>query len=300
MENKGRVLTIGTFDGVHIGHQQILKRLTTIAKQKDLLSTVLTFFPHPRMVLQKEASIKLINTIEEKAVLMENFGIEHLMVKEFTKVFSRLTALEFVRDILVNELNTKHIIVGYDHRFGRNRTANIEDLKSFGELYDFTVEEISAQDINDVTVSSTKIRSALSQGDIKIVNSFLGYNFQLSGTVVSGKSIGKTLGYPTANIKIAEPYKSIPKQGVYVVKSNYKDAIVYGMMNIGMNPTVAGENETIEVHFFNFDENLYEQKLNIEVLHSLRDEKKFESIEALKQQLTKDAKQSKTYIKSHA
>ena len=300
MENKGRVLTIGTFDGVHIGHQQILKRLTTIAKRSNLLPTVLTFFPHPRMVLQKEASIKLINTIEEKAALMKTFGIEHLLVKEFTKTFSRLTALEFVRDILVNELNTKHIIVGYDHRFGRNRTANIEDLKSFGELYGFTVEEISAQEINEVTVSSTKIRTAIESGNLDLVNSYLGYNFQLNGVVVKGRGIGKKINYPTANIKIAEAYKSIPKQGVYAVKAFYKGRTIYGMMNIGTNPTVNGETETIEVHFFDFDKDIYGEKLSIEILHRLRDEKKFDSIDALKTQLAQDAKQSKTYIKDHA
>jgi len=300
MENKGRVLTIGTFDGVHIGHQQILKRLITTAKKEDLLSTVLTFFPHPRMVLQKEASIKLINTIEEKTILMNAFGVEDIIVKEFTKTFSRLTALEFVRDILVNELNTKHIIVGYDHRFGRNRTANIEDLRSFGELYDFTVEEISAQDINEVTVSSTKIRNALNLGDMEVVNSFLGYKFQLNGSVVRGRGIGKTISYPTANIKVKETYKSIPKRGVYVVKSNFNNSPLYGMMNIGVNPTVDGESETIEVHFFDVDQDLYDQKLTIEVLHRLRDEKKFKSIDALKEQLAIDAKQSKDYLKYHA
>ena len=192
MENKGRVITIGTFDGVHIGHQKILKRLVKISEKKDLEPTVLTFFPHPRMVLQKDTNIKLINTIDEKAEIMKSLGIKNLTVKQFTKEFSRLTALEFVRDILVNELNIKHIIVGYDHRFGRNRTANIEDLKSFGDTFDFEVEEITAQDINDVTVSSTKIRTALLEGDFKTANNYLGYNFMLTGTVVSGKGLGKT------------------------------------------------------------------------------------------------------------
>jgi riboflavin kinase/FMN adenylyltransferase len=299
MESKNRVVTIGTFDGVHIGHQKILKRLVKISKEKDLLPTVLTFFPHPRMVLQKDTSIKLINTIDEKTQLMSAFGIENLVVKEFTKEFSRLTALEFVRDILVNELQIKHIIVGYDHRFGRNRTASIEDLKSFGETFDFTVEEISAQDINDVTVSSTKIRKALLEGELKIANAYLGYNFMLIGKVVSGKGIGKTINYPTANIKISKDYKLIPKKGVYLVKTSYQGKVLFGMMNIGTNPTLNGTEETIEVHIFNFNEDIYGQSLKIELLDRLRDQQKFESLDQLKGQLAKDAEASKKYITQH-
>ena len=230
---------------------------------------------------------------------MKSFGISNLVVKEFTKAFSRLTALDFVRDILVNELNIKHIIVGYDHRFGRNRTANIEDLKSFGDMFDFTVEEITAQDINDVTVSSTKIRNALLEGDINTANTYLGYNFMITGTVVSGKGLGKTLNYPTANIKIIEDYKLIPKQGVYVVKSEINYKPIFGMMNIGMNPTVEGTKQSVEVHFFNFDDNIYDQILKVELLYRIRDEQKFESLEALKNQLKKDEQTSKEFIKYH-
>ncbi len=299
MASKGRVITIGTFDGVHIGHQKILNRLVTISDKKDFEPTVLTFFPHPRMVLQKDTNIKLINTIDEKTILMKSFGVQNLVVKKFSKQFSRLTAVDFVRDILVNELNIKHIIVGYDHRFGRNRTANIEDLKSFGDTFDFTVEEITAQDINDVTVSSTKIRNALLEGDIKTANSYLGYNFMITGTVVSGKGLGKTLNYPTANIKIKEDYKLIPKQGVYVVKSEINNKPVFGMMNIGMNPTVEGTKQSVEIHFFNFDDNIYDQTLKVELLERIRDEQKFESLEALKSQLKKDEQTSKEFIKYH-
>lgn len=299
MENKGRVVTIGTFDGVHIGHQQILKRLVTISKEKKLIPTVLTFFPHPRMVLQKDANIKLINTIAEKEALMHNLGVENLIVKEFTKDFSRQTALEFVRDILVNDLNVKHIIVGYDHRFGRNRDANIEDLRQFGETYDFTVEEISAQDINDVTVSSTKIRKALNEGDMQTANAYLGYNFSLKGTVVKGKGLGKTFNYPTANIQVAENYKLIPKQGVYVVKTTFNNQTLFGMMNIGTNPTVSGTKQTIEVNFFNFESDIYDEILEIEFLHRLRDEQKFDSVDQLKAQLQQDKIASENYIKQH-
>ena len=300
MENKGRVITIGTFDGVHIGHQKILKRLVKISEKKDLEPTVLTFFPHPRMVLQKDTNIKLINTIDEKAEIMKSLGIKNLTVKQFTKEFSRLTALEFVRDILVNELNIKHIIVGYDHRFGRNRTANIEDLKSFGDTFDFEVEEITAQDINDVTVSSTKIRTALLEGDFKTANNYLGYNFMLTGTVVSGKGLGKTLDYPTANINIKEAYKLIPRQGVYVIRTGIEDKTVFGMMNIGMNPTVKGKEQSIEVHFFDFNSDIYGEELKIALLHRIREEQKFESLEALKIQLQKDEQTSKAFIENYA
>jgi len=196
------IVTIGTFDGVHIGHQKIIKTLIKRTKGTDLKSVVLTFFPHPRMVLQKDADIKLINTLQERSSILKKLGLDYLVVEEFTKEFSRLTALEFVRDILVNKLQAKHVIIGYDHRFGRNRTANIEDLKEFGELFNFKVHEISAQDVNDVSVSSTKIREALLHGDIQMANTYLGYTFMLSGLVVKGKSLGKTIGFPTANIQI--------------------------------------------------------------------------------------------------
>ena len=295
------VVTIGTFDGVHIGHQKILKRLVKIAKTNNLQAVVLTFFPHPRMVLQDNANIKLINTIDEKSKLLEKLGVDHLVIKEFTKDFSRLSAIDFVRDILVNKLHVKHIIIGYDHHFGRNRTANIDDLIEFGEVYDFEITEISAQDIDAVTVSSTKIRTALTNGDIKTANIFLGYIFMLTGTVVKGKSLGKKIGFPTANINIKESYKLIPKQGVYVVKSNIDGKEVYGMMNIGTNPTVKGLYQTIEVHFFDFNQDIYNKKIEIQLLERLRDEQKFSSIESLKTQLVLDKKKSLDYIQhNHA
>ena len=293
------IVTIGTFDGVHIGHKKIVKRLIKIAKKKNLQSIVLTFFPHPRMVLQKDANIKLINTIDEKAQLFEKFGINALVVKEFTKEFSRLTALEFVRDILVNKLHLKHIIIGCDHQFGRNRTANINDLKEYGELYDFNVTEITAQDIDEVTISSTKIRNALNEGDIKTANTFLGYNFMLTGIIVKGKSLGKQIGFPTANLHIEEDYKLIPKKGVYVVKSNLNGEFVLGMMNIGTNPTVHGKTQSIEIHFFDFDEDIYEEKCTIELLGRLRDEQKFDSLELLQNQLHLDKHNALEFIKSN-
>ena len=286
---RSSVITIGTFDGVHVGHQQIIHRLVDTARKNDLQALVLTFFPHPRMVIQNDTNIKLINTIDEKAKQLEQLGVDHLVVKEFTKSFSRLTALEYVRDILVNKLKVKHIIVGYDHHFGRNRTANINELKEFGAFYDFEVTEIEPQEVDDVAVSSTKIRSAILEGNITTANKFLGYNFMLTGTVIKGKGLGKTLDFPTANIQIEAAYKLIPKHGVYVVKSQIKEVEVFGMMNIGNNPTVSEGNQTkIEVHFFDFSANLYGAVLKIELLDHLRSEIKFPNIEALKLQLEKD------------
>ena len=297
--SRDTIITIGTFDGVHIGHKKIIKRLLKIAKEENLQAVVLTFFPHPRMVVQKDTTIKMLNTIDEKTKLLESEGIDHLVVKKFTKQFSRLTAQDYVQDLLVETLHVKHIIIGYDHHFGRNRTANINDLKAFGEIYDFKVTEISAQEIDEVTVSSTKIRKALLEGDLKTANTFLGYNFMLTGSIVKGKGIGKQLEYPTANINIEESYKLIPKNGVYVVKSKIDNKSVFGMMNIGTNPTVDGKVQSIEVHLFDFSKDIYGLQLEVEILERLRDEKKFDSLEALKQQLSKDLINSKNYLKEN-
>ena len=293
------VITIGTFDGVHIGHRKILKKLIKNARPKNLKSTVLTFFPHPRMVLQKDNDIKLLNTIDEKVKILGELGIDYLIIHPFTKEFSRLSATEFVRDILVNSLKTKKIIIGYDHRFGRNRDANIKDLNAFGNTLDFEVEEIPAQEIDDVSVSSTKIRKALEEGQMEIANKYLGYPYMLTGTIKKGKGLGRQLYFPTANLHIEESYKLIPKNGVYVVQSKIDGKIVFGMMNIGYNPTVSEtENLTvrrqksIEIHFFDFDQDLYGQKLQIDILARIRDEQKFESVEVLKNQLTKDKETS--------
>ncbi|WP_079511846.1 bifunctional riboflavin kinase/FAD synthetase [Maribacter arcticus] len=290
------VITIGTFDGVHIGHLKILNKIINHAKSTELKSSVLTFFPHPRMVLQKDTDIKLLNTIDEKVSILERLGLDILIIHPFTIEFSRLTATEFVRDILVNTLNIKKVIIGYDHRFGRNRNANITDLIAFGNALDFTVDEIPAQEIDDVSVSSTKIRKALEDGDIVTANSYLGYEYMLTGTIVRGKGIGKQLGYPTANLSIAESYKLIPKNGAYIVKSELDGATVYGMMNIGFNPTVNGTEKSIEINFFDFDADLYNKKIQVDILARLRDEHKFESIDGLKDQLAKDKEKSLQYI----
>ncbi len=289
-------ITIGTFDGVHIGHRQILERLINNAKHANLNSVLVTFFPHPRMVLQKESNLKLLNTLDEKIEILESLGLDYVIVHPFTKEFSRLSAIEFVRDILVNQLKAKRIIIGYDHRFGRNRNANINDLITFGNTLDFEVEEISAQEVDEVSVSSTKIRTALEEADIATANSYLGYAFMLTGIVKKGKGLGRQLGFPTANIKIKEPYKLIPKNGVYVVRSLIEGKTYHGMMNIGFNPTVEGKEKSIEVHFFDLNQDLYDKKIKVELLHHLRDEHKFDSVEDLKQQLAKDRKASLALI----
>jgi len=296
---KQTVVTIGTFDGVHAGHQQIIKRLVDAARIENLESVIFTFFPHPRMVLQKESGLKLINTIEERTEILEKTGIDHLVVHPFTQQFSRLTAQEFVRDILVNRLKAKKVIIGYDHRFGRNRTADINTLKQFGEEYGFEVEEITKQEVDQVAVSSTKIRNALLEGKVGQANSFLQTPFSLKGTVVKGRGLGKEFNYPTANLSIKEEYKLIPKNGVYVVRSQINGKVYFGMMNIGTNPTVGGEEQTIETYFFNLEKDLYGQELSIEMLIRIRDEKKFTSIDALKIAMRQDEAFSRQFIKDN-
>ena len=299
IKDQDTIVTIGTFDGVHIGHQKIIKRLIDSGNLQQLKSVILTFFPHPRMVLQKDSNIKLINTIDERQDILEALGLDYLLVKKFTKEFSRLSAEDFVKQILVDKLNAKKVIIGYDHRFGRNRNADINDLRTFGKRYGFEVEEISAQDIDDVSVSSTKIRTALLEGDITKANNYLGYPFMLNGTVVKGKGLGKQLNYPTANIHVEEDYKLIPKQGAYIVNTTINNQLVYGMMNIGTNPTVNGNKQTIEVNFIDFDKDIYDKKLQINLLKRIRDEEKFESIDALKMQLSKDKTETIDFIKTH-
>lgn len=293
------VITIGTFDGVHAGHQKIIERLIDTAKVNNMESAILTFFPHPRMVLQKEGELKLINTINERKALLERAGVDHLIIHPFTMQFSRLSALEFVRDILVNKLNAKKVIIGYDHRFGRNRTADIADLREFGKQFDFEVEEIGQEDIEDVAVSSTKIRKALLEGRVEKANNYLLHPFAITGKIVRGKGLGKEFGYPTANLKVEEEYKLIPKNGVYVVRSLIDGNSYYGMMNIGTNPTVGGTHQTIETFFFNLDKDLYGKVLTIEMLSWIRDEKKFESVSALKLAMRQDEAFSKVYIKDN-
>lgn len=294
--NKKTIVTIGTFDGVHVGHKKILERITHSAETLDCESLVLTFFPHPRMVLHENSEMKQLNTIDEKSSLLEMAGIDNLIIHPFDKEFSRLTAEDFVKQVLIEKFNLKKIIIGHDHRFGRNRTADIDDLMVFGQTYGFEVEQISAEEIDDVAISSTKIRSALLEGNTSLASEYLGYNYILTGTVVKGKQLGRTIGFPTANIHIQEEYKLIPQSGVYIVKSTINSKVVFGMMNIGVNPTVDGTSQTIEIHFFDYNGNLYNQKITITLLQRIRSEQKFKSVEALKDQLATDKETALSFI----
>lgn len=286
---------MGTFDGVHIGHKKILNKLTQNTENEKYESLVLTFFPHPRMVLQEHSDLKLLNTIDEKIDLLEKIGVENLVIHPFDELFSRLTAQEFVSTILVDRFHIHKIIIGHDHRFGRNRTADIDDLIAFGKQYDFEVEQISVQEINDISVSSTKIRNALVEGDMALANEYLGYDYFLTGKIIQGKQLGRTIGFPTANLKVKENYKLIPQNGVYIVKSIINQQPVFGMMNIGFNPTVNGQSQSIEIHYFDFDADLYNQKISVSILKKIRSEQKFESVDLLKEQLEKDKKTALNY-----
>lgn len=294
------IATIGTFDGVHIGHKKILEKLTSNASKSNYESLVLTFFPHPRTVLQEGTEMKQLNTIDEKTVLLDKIGIDHLVIHPFDKEFSRLTAEDFVKNVLVDQFNIAKIIIGYDHRFGRNRTADINDLIEFGEKYSFDVEQISVEEINDVSVSSTKIRNALNNGDVTLATIFLDYQYSINGTVIRGKQLGRTIGFPTANIHISEDYKLIPKDGVYIVSCEIDSEKHYGMMNIGTNPTTDSTNQKqkIEVHLFDFNQDVYEKSIKVSFIKRIRDEQKFESIDALKNQLALDKTNATTYIQN--
>ena len=287
-EDKRSVVTIGTFDGIHLGHQEILSRLIKSSKNKDLNSVVLTFFPHPRIILNKYNEVKMIDTLDEKIIHLNEIGIDSLIIHPFDRNFSLLSANQFIKDFLVDKLKIKHIIIGYDHRFGKGREASVTDLKNYANDYDFTVEEIKAQEIEKITVSSTKIRNSINQGDIKTTEKYLGRYFNLTGKVVKGDGLGKKINYPTANIFIEETYKIIPKDGVYLVETIIKDKLFNGMMNIGHRPTIGKNVKSIEVHLFNFNEDIYGKVISIKMISKIRDEKKFSSIQALKEQLVKD------------
>lgn len=295
-KDQSSVLTIGTFDGVHIGHQRIIQRLNEIKNKPFERSMILTFYPHPRRVLDHSNDIKMLTTMDEKTHLLEKFGLDELIIEPFTKEFSRLSALDFVRDILVRQLHLKQLVIGYDHHFGKNREGNFEQLTEFGELYDFTVEKISAQEIESVSVSSTKIRKAIEGGDMATANKYLGYNYLLTGEIIKGQGIGRKINFPTVNLSIPEDFKLIPKKGVYVVRAHFNEESIFGIMNIGFRPTVGGKGQTIEIHLLDFYGDLYGSKMRIEVLTRLRDEKKFESIENLAEQISKDEKSARNWL----
>ena len=293
---KKSIITIGTFDGIHVGHQKIIRTLVKESLSKNLLANILTFFPHPRMVLNKDSEIKLIDTIREKEKKLKNLGVNTLIIHPFTKEFSRMSSVEFTRDILIKKLNVYKIILGYDHRFGKNRESSVEDLIELGIAYNFKVEVLDAKKINSINISSTKIRKAIQTGDINKATLYLGRCFEIKGNVIKGKGIGKKIGFPTANIIIKENYKLIPNKGVYLIKAKIKNKSYYGMMNIGNRPTLNGKNETLEVNIFNFNENIYGKSLKIFFLNKIRNEIKFDSIEKLSNQLQKDKDYCKVLI----
>lgn len=283
-------ITTGTFDGVHIGHKTIIERLIAAAKSIEGESVLLTFYPHPRLVLFPDSDpIKMLNTQTEKEELLAETGIDHLVVLPFTKEFSRLSSLEFVRNILSNALKAKRLVIGHDHHFGRNREGSFAHLLEFGSLYGFEVEEIPAKDIDNVAISSSKIRAAIEAGDLHSANTFLGYNYTLSGKVVHGKQLGSKIGYPTANIQVHDPYKLVPAIGIYAVQVKYANTMYNGMLSIGKNPTVQDNGPvSIEVNIFDFDKDIYGKDLTIYFYEKLRNELKFEGLEPLTQQLALD------------
>ena len=280
------ILTLGTFDGIHKGHRTIISKLTSESKKHELKSIILTFFPHPRNIVSSK-KIKSISTIDEKIQIFSELDLDELIIQNFNKSFSEMGAEEFIK-LLVNNLNLKKIIVGYNHRFGKNRLADIHVLRDYSIKYDFEVVEIKAFEVEKIKISSTKIRSAINDGNIDVCNNYLGYNFNINGIVVKGKSIGKSIGFPTANINIVEEYKIIPKNGVYLVRCFFEKNKFYGMMNIGYNPTFGPNEKTIEVNIFDFNRDLYDKNIRIEFLKFIRDEIKFDNAEELQNQLIED------------
>jgi riboflavin kinase/FMN adenylyltransferase len=290
VSHNNAVVTTGTFDGVHNGHLQIIHRLNTVAKAIGGESVIFTFDPHPRRVLQPHDNDLLeLNTLDEKIELLRQAGVQHLIIQPFTEEFSRISSLDFIRKIIVGQLGTKRLVIGYDHRFGRNREGAFEHLKEFGPVYGFEVEELSAQLIDDVTVSSTKIRKALLAGEITNANNYLGYTYFATGTVVTGAQLGRTIGFPTANVVLDYIHKLTPCNGVYAVQARYNNVLYNGVCNIGTRPTVDGTTRKIEVHLFNFNASIYNEKLQIYFVAKIRNEQKFETIDALKAQIASDA-----------
>ncbi|TCC82125.1 bifunctional riboflavin kinase/FAD synthetase [Pedobacter hiemivivus] len=291
------VVTIGTFDGVHYGHQKIIKRLCELAKATGGESVILTFFPHPRLIIDPEnQDLKMINTINEKAKILAGLGVDHLIITPFTRDFSNLSPSEYIKNILVDTIGIKHLIVGYDHRFGKDRAGGMPELEAEAKTYDYKIEVIPEQDINDVAVSSTKIRSALLSGKVALAAKYLGYNFSLFGRVIKGDKIGRTIGFPTANIFIEETYKLIPSDGIYAVTVDMDGQPFKGMAYIGQRPTINGMTRNIEVNIFDFNQEIYGQDITMTFLQFLRDDVKFTGLEALKVQLQKDKEDTLAYF----
>ena len=283
------VVTIGTFDGVHIGHQQIIRHLRKLAAETKGETVLLTFFPHPRIVLQPDDNdLKLITTMEEREELLRSFGIDHLIIQPFSKDFSRISATEFVRDQLIKRIGMKTLVIGYDHHFGRNREGSYKDMEEMAPIYGFRLEEINEQMINDVAVSSTKVRKSLLEGDIETANHLLGHRFSIRGKVVEGDRIGRTLGFPTANIEIAEPYKLIPQNGIYAVQAKVQNVMKNGMLYIGNRPVVGGIDRRIELNIFDFDSEIYNENIQVFLVSRIRGDLPFEDLDSLKEKMKED------------
>lgn len=298
-EFRPTVFTQGTFDGVHLGHRKILEQVTGEARAIGGESLLLTFWPHPRLFLfPDDNDLKLLQTLDEKLEVIEACGIDNVVVVPFTRTFSNILPQDYIREFLVNELNVNTIIVGYDHRFGRNREGDIHMLKSNAGIYHYNVMEIPAEDIDHITISSTKIRNSLLNGDIETAKNYLGRPYSFKGKVVHGQQLGRTLGYPTANIQVEYPYKLIPATGVYAVKCKIADVVYGGMMNIGQNPTVPGKGFSIEVHLFDFNSDIYGQTIEVQMAGRLRDEKKFENLDVLVQNLHLDKRNALSLLQS--
>ena len=284
-------LSIGIFDGLHLGHQKLISRLVELAKAKNTPTTLLTFWPHPKIVLSGNSSdIKLLNTIDEKISLIKKLGIDNLIIYPFSKEFSKFSAKDFIEKILVEKIKIKALIIGYDHSFGHKQKGENFSISAQAEKHGFYLEKIKAFEHGDITVSSTKIRNALNIGNIELANKYLSYNYHFFGKVIHGKRLGNKIGFPTANIKIDQEYKLIPANGVYAVELQIKDNIYNGMMNIGYKPTINNllKEISIEVNIFNFDDNIYGKEVKIIFLARIRDERKFANLEELKTQLKKD------------
>ena len=298
---KNPVITVGTFDGVHFGHQKIINRLCKIAKTINGESILLTFDPHPRSVLFKNQSIKLINTLDEKIKLLEQLGLDHLVVYPFTKSFSKMSGTDYVKQHLIKELGVHTLVIGYDHHFGNDRSGNIDLLRSMQDKEDYQLEEIAAHEIDEISISSTKIRTAINSGQLSLVKDFLGYNYFITGEVTHGDGIGKTLGFPTANISLSNNDKIIPKFGVYAVKANIDNNLFDGIMNIGTRPTLNNiSNELrLEVHLFNFNESIYGKHIQVDLIDTIRNEIKFNDIETLKRQIAIDCEKAKKILQKN-
>ncbi|HWZ22289.1 MAG TPA: bifunctional riboflavin kinase/FAD synthetase [Cytophagaceae bacterium] len=284
------IVTTGTYDGVHKGHRKILQILIDTAKENNGESVVITFWPHPRKIvgIGNRQDIKSLSTLDEKIEILSALGIDHLLIIPFNRAFSELSSEEFIKNILLDTIGTKKLVIGYDHKFGKNRIGSFEYLKKNASDYGFEVQEIPRQDLDDIAVSSTEIRNALSNGAVSKADLYLEQPYKLKGIVVKGKQLGRTIGFPTANIKVSDPDKLIPADGVYAVQVKYKESLLGGMLNIGMRPTVEGLDRTIEVNIFNFDKEIYGEELEILFLEFIRPEKKFNGLEALKEQLNSD------------